>query len=259
MNYFFKLNLISFYTIFYKEIKRIVRIWPQTILPSIITTFLYFIIFGNIIGNQISKIYDYTYIQYLVPGLIMMAIVNNSYTNVSSSFFTAKFQKHIEEILISPTNNSTIILGFIFAGVFRGLFIGFTVFILSLYFTNLQCKNTFLTIFVSILISILFSLAGFLNGIFAKKFDDISIIPTFIITPMIYLGGVFFPITFLPLLYKKLIYINPMFHMINVFRYCMLNILDVNIYISLIIIVLIIILLYNACLYFLNIGHGLKF
>ncbi|QQG46934.1 MAG: ABC transporter permease [Candidatus Azosocius agrarius] len=251
-------NFISFYTILKKEINRIFRIWPQTILPSIMTSFLYFIIFGNIIGNQISNINNYSYVQFLVPGLVMMAIINNSYVNVASSFFGAKFQKYIEEILISPTYNSTIILGFVVAGVFRGLVIGFFVLLISLYFTKLQCAHIILTIIISILIATLFSLTGFLNGIFAKKFDDVNIIPNFIITPMIYLGGFFFPITFLSSFYKKLIYINPIFYMINVFRYGILNISDFNVFFSLFFILIVIVFLYIICLYLLSIGYRLK-
>lgn len=258
MKYLYELNFISFYTILFKEIKRIVRIWPQTFLPSIITTFLYFIIFGNIIGSQINNIGNYSYIQYLVPGLIMMSIINNSYINVSSSFFGAKFQKHIEEILISPTHNAVIIFGFSFAGIFRGLIIGFIVYLLSIYFTKIHCNNILLTISVSILVSILFSLAGFLNGLFANKFDDVSIIPTFILTPMIYFGGVFFPLTFLSSFYKELIYLNPIFYMINAFRYGMLGLSDVNVNISLLVLVIMIIILYNVCLFLLNYGYKLK-
>ena len=259
MRSFFKLNYISFCTIFYKEMKRVFRIWPQTFLPSIIIALLYFIIFGKIIGSQINNIKNYSYIQYIIPGLIMMSIINNSYINVSFSFFSAKFQKYIEEILISPTDNSIIILGFISAGITRGISIGFIIFVISFFFVKINIYSIPLTIFFSILISVLFSLAGFLNGMFANKFDDVNIVPTFIITPMIYLSGVFFPITFLSCFYQKLIYINPMFYMINMFRYSILHLSDVDVNISLFIIIIIIIMLYYCCIFFLKNVYKLKF
>ncbi len=250
------MNYIAFYTIIRKEIVRIIRIWPQTILPSAITISLYFLIFGNLIGPRIGKMQGVDYISFIVPGLIMMSVITNSYANVVASFFGAKFQKNIEEILVAPVNYFFIITGFIFGGVFRGILLGCLTSIISLFFTELKIYNIYILFFVVILTSVLFSLAGFLNAIFAKKFDDISIFPTFILSPLTYLGGVFYSINSLPDFWRVTSLGNPILYMINAFRYGFLGFSDINITIAFVIIILSIIILFSICYYLLKIGYG---
>src|SRR5690606_6158955 len=182
---------IAFETILIKEIRRFTRIWLQTLVPPAITIGLYFLIFGNLIGRRIGDMGGYNYIDFIVPGLIMMAVIQNAYANVSSSFFSNKFQRCIEEILVSPVPNYIILLGFVAGGIVRGFAVGLIVTLMSLFFTSLHIEHIFLTIFVVLLTSLVFSLAGFINALYANTFDDISIIPTFVLTPLIYLGGVF--------------------------------------------------------------------
>lgn len=212
-------NYIAFKTILIKEFLRFIRIWIQTVLPPAITMVLYFVIFGNLIGSQIGDIHGFTYMEYIVPGLIMLGIIANAYANVVSSFFGAKFQRHIEEMLVSPTPNYVILLGFIGGGVVRGLTVGAAVFLVSLFFTHLQIHNIFITISVVFLTAVLFSLAGFINGIFARSFDDISIVPTFVLTPLTYLGGIFYSIDMLPPFWQTVSLANPILYMINAFRF----------------------------------------
>lgn len=240
----FRKNMVSFYTIIRKEWIRIIRIWIQTLLPPIITIMLYFSIFGKLIGNRIGEIDGFSYIHYIIPGLIMMTIIQNSYSNVVSSFFSAKFQGNIEELLISPTKNSIIIIGYVFGGAIRGLTIGVLITIISLYFSEIQINNIFITLLVAVLSSLLFALAGMINGILAKKFDDISLIPTFILNPLIYLGGVFYSSSLLNDFFKHIIYFNPIFYIINSFRYGIIGCTDVNLYVSIFIMVISIIVLF---------------
>ena len=244
-----KKNLISFYTIIRKEWIRIVRIWIQTLLPPIITIMLYFAIFGKLIGGRIGLIDGFSYIHYIIPGLIMMTIIQNSYANVVSSFFSAKFQGNIEELLISPTHSAVIITGYVFGGAMRGLIIGFLITIISLYCSDLHIKHIFITCLVAILSSVLFALAGMINGILAKKFDDISLIPTFVLNPLIFLGGVFYSTSLLSDFFKNIIYFNPIFYIINAFRYGIIGVNDVNIHISLTIMIASIILLFIFTLF----------
>lgn len=258
MNSLTKINLVAFYTIAKREIKRIVRIWPQTIIPPIITTALYFVVFGRIIGPRIGAMDGFSFIQYMVPGLVMMAVINNAYANVSSSFFSSKFQRNIEEILVSPTDNYVVILGYCAGGVFRGLLIGFCVYLVSLLFLVTHVKSWLLTLCICTLTSILFSLAGFMNGLFAKKFDDISIIPTFILTPMIYLGGIFYDITSLPKFWQTVTLYNPIFYMVNATRQGMLGESDVNIVVATSIILCVIALMFSLLLKFLKSGWGVR-
>lgn len=185
----YKVNIIGLYTITRREVTRFLRIWTQTLLPSMISMALYFIIFGNLIGPRIGTMGGFSYIEYIVPGLIMMAIITNSYANVTGSFFVSKFQRNIEEILVSPLPNYIILWGYILPGILRGVLVGILVTLVSLFFTQLQVQNFMLIFCVGILTALLFSLAGLINGIFATKFDDINIIPTFILTPLTYLGG----------------------------------------------------------------------
>jgi len=224
-----RVNWISFKTIIRKEVIRFLRIWPQTLLPSAITMTLYFIIFGNFIGSQIGEIQGFTYMQFIVPGLIMMAMITNSYSNVTSSFFGAKFQRNIEELLVSPTRPMTIILGFVLAGVLRGFLVGIVVLIVASFFTDLVVQNALLLIGFAFVTCFLFSTIGLLNGMFAKKFDDVSIVPTFILTPLIYLGGVFYSIAALPEIWQNVSRLNPILYMINGFRYSFIGISDINV------------------------------
>ena len=187
---------IAFMTILRKEVKRFTRIWVQTLLPPAITMILYFVIFGKLIGGRIGDMAGFSYIDFVAPGLIMMAVITNSYANVSSSFFSAKFQRSVEEILVSPTPNYIILLGFVMGGVARGMAVGLIVTLMSLGFTELQVQHWFITLFIVLMTSILFSLAGFINAVYANTFDDISIVPTFILTPLTYFGGVFYSINF---------------------------------------------------------------
>ena len=194
----FEINFIAFKTILRKEVLRFSRIWVQTILPPAISMTLYFIVFGNLIGSRIGEMDGYSYMSFICPGIIMMSIINNSYANVVSSFFSAKFQRHIEEILVAPVSYSVILAGYVAGGMTRGLLVGFVVTIIALFFTEIQVYNYMIVISVVLLTAILFSVAGLINGIFARKFDDVSIVPTFVLTPLIYLGGIFYSIDLLP-------------------------------------------------------------
>lgn len=258
MKHFNIAYLIGFYTILRREFIRVTRIWPQTILPSAITTALYFIIFGSLIGRQISDINNFSYIQYITPGLIMLAVINNSYANVVSSFFGAKFQRSIEELLTSPLPNFYILLGYVFGGVIRGLLVGLVVTVVALFFSKIQISHLFLMTYVIFTTSLLFSIGGFLNGMFSRKFDDTSIVPTFILTPLTYLGGVFFSSSMLPSFGQKLALINPIYYVISAFRYSFLNIEDVNITSCLTILTLLTISLYLIAWYLLNKGVGIR-
>ncbi len=217
----------SYYTMMRKEIVRIVRIWSQTILPSVITTALYFIVFGTFIGSQLQPIDGFSYIQFIVPGLIMMAIITNAYSNVVSTFYFAKFIRNIEEILVSPTPDWVIILGFVSGGVLRGLIVGFCVLLVSLFFTHLTIYSVGVLLAAVILTSVLFSLAGLINGVFAKGFDGISIVPTFVLTPLTYLGGIFYSIDQFPPFWQNVSLANPILYMVNAFRYGFLGISDI--------------------------------
>ena len=204
---------IAFKTIVYREIRRFMRIWVQTLVPPAITIALYFVIFGNLIGSRIGEMGGFDYMQFVVPGLIMMAIIQNSYANVVSSFFGTKFQRNIEEMLVSPVTEVVILLGYIVGGMARGLAVGAIVTVLALFFTDLTVHNWFVTISMVFLTSIVFSLAGFINAVYAESFDDISIIPTFVLTPMIYLGGVFYSVDLLPDFWAGVSMLNPILYM----------------------------------------------
>lgn len=222
-------NYIALQTMIVKETRRFMRVWTQTLLPPCITTLLYFLIFGHVIGNQIGTMHGVRYIEYIAPGLIMMSVINNAYANTSSSFFQAKFFRSIEELLISPIPNSLFLLGFVAGGVMRGLSVAAVVTIVASCFTRLQIQHVFLTLFAVLLTSIAFSLAGLINAIYAKRFDDISIIPTFILTPLTYLGGVFYSVHLLPGIWPVISQFNPILYFVGLFRYGMLGISDVRI------------------------------
>ncbi len=251
-------QLIALRTIVIKEIRRFLRIWVQTIFPSAITMTLYFIIMGKFIGSQINDISGYSYIEFIAPGLIMMSIITNSYANSVSSFYSAKFQRHIEEMLVSPTPNHIIIIGFMLGGIARGVIVGIAVTIVALSFTHLQILNIGIVVTTTILTAALFSLAGIINGIFANSFDDISIIPTFVLTPLTYLGGVFFSIGMLPNFWQTVSLANPILYMVNSFRHGILGISDVNLTTSMLVMTGFLIILFSMCLYLLNKGIGIR-
>ena len=252
------LNWIGLKTLVRKEIVRIVRIWIQTIVPPAITMTLYFIIFGNLIGRRIGSMGGFDYMQYIAPGLIMMSVITNSYGNVVSSFFGAKFARHIEEMLVSPMSNATVIMGHVAGGVFRGLLVGVFVTIVALFFTKLEVQHPLITLSIVILSSTVFALAGFINAVFARKFDDISIVPTFVLTPLTYLGGVFYSISLLPEFWQKVSLANPIIYMVNAFRYGILGVSDIDITYAYLIVGLFVIGLFSVSLALLNRGVGIR-
>jgi ABC-2 type transport system permease protein len=252
------LNWVGYKTIVIKEVTRILRIWGQTVVPPAISMSLYFVIFGNLIGRRIGEMEGYPYIQYIVPGLVMMSVIQNSYGNIVSSFFGAKFGKHIEEILISPLPSIIILLGYITGAVARGLMVGAVVTVVALFFTEVEIYNYWITISVVLLTAIMFSLAGMVNAIFAQKFDDIAIVPTFVLTPLTYLGGVFYSISLLPDFWRNVSSLNPILYMVNAFRYGMLGVSDVNIVHAYAIIILFVLILGSVCLFLLHRGIGLR-
>jgi len=252
------LNGVALKTLVRKEVIRVARIWIQTIVPPAITMTLYFIIFGNLIGKRIGTMGGFEYMQYIAPGLIMMSVITNSYGNVVSSFFGAKFGKHIEEMLVSPMSNATIIVGHVAGGVIRGLMVGLLVTAIALGFTNLTVEHPLITISMVLLASTVFALLGMVNAIFAKKFDDISIIPTFVLTPLTYLGGVFYSIKMLPEFWQNVSLGNPILYMVNAFRYGILGVSDINIATAYLIVGLFVIGLFTLNLMLLNRGVGIR-
>ena len=223
---------VSFKTIVVKEVRRFMRIWVQTLVPPAITIALYFVIFGSLIGSRIGQMGGYDYMQFVVPGLIMMAVIQNSYGNVVSSFYGTKFQGNIEELLVSPTAEVTILLGYLAGGVLRGLAVGGIVTVLALFFTELSVESWPITISMVLMTAVVFSIAGFLNAMYANSFDDISIIPTFVLTPLIYLGGVFYSVDLLPDFWANVSLVNPILYMVNGFRYGILGVSDVSLGVS---------------------------
>ncbi|MCA9460074.1 MAG: ABC transporter permease [Nanoarchaeota archaeon] len=253
-----KKQIIAFKTIAIKEFLRFIRIWVQTILPPVIMMCLYFVIFGTLIGSQIDSIGGFTYIEFIVPGLIMMAVITNSYSNVVSSFFQSKMFKNIEELIISPISEYVIILGFISGGILRGLIIAFFVTIVSMFFTSLNIFNIIVIFLVVTLTAVLFSLAGLVNGIYAKNFDDVNIVPTFVLTPLTYLGGIFYSTSQLPQFWQYVSYLNPILYMVNAFRYGFLGISDVNLWISFSMIIIFILVLFFFAVHLLRKGIGIR-
>jgi ABC-2 type transport system permease protein len=254
----FSQQMTALKTIATKEFLRFTRIWIQTILPPAITIGLYFIIFGEIIGSQIGDIDGYSYMDYIVPGLILMAVITNAYANVVSSFFSAKFHHSIEEMLVSPLPNYIILLGFVSGGVARGIIVGIIATIVSLFFSDLHIHSYLVTFAVFILTSVLFALAGFINAAYAKSFDDITIIPTFVLTPLIYLGGVFYSIKMLPEIWQNISLVNPILYMVNAFHYGILGVSDIDVSTAFIIIIAFIVVLFYFALRLLRNGVGLK-
>jgi ABC-2 type transport system permease protein len=249
---------VGYETIVIKEVSRIIRIWVQTLVPPAITMTLYFVIFGNLIGRRIGQMNGIDYMEFIVPGLIMMSVITNSYGNMVSSFFGAKFGKHIEEILVSPLPNIVILLGYVTAAVVRGMMVGLVVLCVSLFFTELNVHSYAITFSVVLLTAIVFSLAGMVNAIFANKFDDIAIIPTFVLTPLTYLGGVFYSISLLPEFWQAVSKANPILYMVNAFRFGILGVSDVALAPAYAVIGLFILILGSTCLLLLNRGVGLR-
>ena len=249
---------IAYVTIVLKEIARFMRIWQQTLIPPAISTLLYFVIFGNLIGKRIGQMDGFDYMDFLVPGLILMAVINASYQNVVGSFFGAKWGKSIEELLVSPTPNSIILLAYITGGVARGMLVGLIVTGISLLFTDLNIFNLGILTGVVILTAVLFSLGGFVNAIFAKTFDDVSMIPTFVLLPLTYLGGVFYSIHLLSDFWQQVSKANPILYMVNAFRYGFLGISDVSLSLSFGMIGLFIISFFALSLYLLKYSRGLR-
>lgn len=249
---------IAFHTIVVKEVRRYMRIWTQTLLPPAITMTLYFVIFGTLIGSRIGEMGGFSYMQFVVPGLIMMAVVTNSYSNVVSSFFGAKFSHSVEELLVSPVPNWVILAGYVCGGVSRGLMVAVIVTCLSLFFAELNVHNLWLTVAIVLMTSILFALFGFINAVFANNFDDISIVPTFVLTPLIYLGGVFYSMDLLPEFWANVSRINPLVYVVNGFRYGILGVSDVDVTFSFSMILLFTIVAFAYCMHLLNTGTRLR-
>ncbi len=249
---------VAFQTLVRKEVRRFMRIWIQTLVPPVINALLYLLIFGGLIGTRIREMDGIPYMDFIVPGIIMMGVITNSYGNVSSSFFGAKMQKYIEELLVSPVSNITIVAGFIIGGVARGLAVGLLVALVSLLFTQINPVHPIITVLVMVLTSITFSLAGLINGIFAEKFDDISIVPNFILAPLTYLGGIFYSVSLLPPVWEVISRLNPVLYMINGFRYGILGASDMPIWQSFSVIAFFICLLGFIAMRLLNRGIGVK-
>ncbi|MDH5324028.1 MAG: ABC transporter permease [Gammaproteobacteria bacterium] len=251
-------KLTAFSTIVLKEVRRFLRIWIQTVLPAAMTTVLYFVIFGNLIGERIGAMSGVAYIDYIVPGLILMSVLTNSYANVVSSFFGARFHRNIEEMLVSPVPNYIILAGFVCGGVARGMTVGLAVTLVAVFFTNIQIHNILVVVSMVLLTSILFSLGGFINAIYARNFDDISIVPTFVLTPLTYLGGVFYSIDLLPEFWRTASLFNPILYMVNAFRYGFLGISDMGLVYSYGITLFFILLLTVFCLRLMDKGRGIR-
>lgn len=251
-------NSVALRTLLFKEIRRFARIWPQTLLPPAITTSLYFLIFGKLIGERIGTVNGVSYMNYIVPGVILMSVISHSYSNVVSSFYSTKFQRHIEELLVAPVSNWVILAGYIGGGVARGVLVGCVVTVISLMFTEITVVNWWIAVSVFVLTATLFSLAGFINAIFADSFDDIAIIPNFVLTPLSYLGGVFYSVSMLPEIWQKIAMVNPILYMINAFRYGLIGVSDVDVYLAMMMTVSFIVLLIVFCLILLAKGVGIK-
>ena len=249
---------IAFRTIVVKEVRRYLRIWPQTLLPPAITMTLYFVIFGTLIGSRIGEMGGFSYMQFVVPGLIMMSVVTNSYSNVVSSFFGAKFNHSVEELLVSPVPNWVILTGYVCGGVSRGLMVAFIVTCLSLFFADLNVQHLGLTMVIVIMTSVLFALFGFINAVYANSFDDISIVPTFVLTPLIYLGGVFYSMDLLPDFWANVSKLNPLVYVVNGFRYGVLGVSDVNVVFACGMIFGFTLVAFLFCLNLLNTGKRLR-
>ena len=251
-------NWVALQTIVRREVRRFMRIWAQTLLPPAITMALYFVIFGRLIGSQVGGVGQYSYMEFIVPGLIMMSVITNSYSNVVSSFFSTKFQRSIEELLVSPVSPHVIVTGFALGGITRGLAVAVIVTLLSMFFTDLQVHHLGVTLLVITLTATIFALGGLVNAVFARNFDDISIVPTFILTPLTYLGGVFYSIHLLSPFWQTLSLANPILHMVNAFRYGILGVSDIRIGVAITFMLVAAVVLYLVCVRLLQSGRGMR-
>ncbi|GAB3339129.1 ABC transporter permease [Marilutibacter aestuarii] len=251
-------NLVALGTIVRREIARIVRIWGQTLVPPAITMTLYFLIFGGLIGSRIGTMDGITYMDFIVPGLVMMSIIQNSYGNISSSFFGAKFGRHVEELLVSPMPNWVILAGYVAGAVARGLAVGAIVLCIAMLFTTVRVPHPLVTLSTVVLGATIFALAGFINAVYAKKFDDVAIVPTFILTPLTYLGGVFYSVKLLPGWAETMTHANPIFYMVNAFRYGLLGVSDVPLWIAFALMIGFVVVLALIGLTLLKKGVGLR-
>jgi ABC-2 type transport system permease protein len=253
-----RFSWVAFYTLAHKEMVRFFRIWIQTILPSPITMMLYMLIFGDWLGRHVGDFQGFSYIQYICPGLILMSVITNSYSNVVSSFFGSKFVKSIEELYVAPMGSLEILLGFLVGGVMRGLVVAALVTMIALGFTSLKVELPLLAFIVVLLTAILFSTAGLINGVFSKKFDDISIVPTFVLSPLTYLGGVFYSVSLLPPFWAAISKVNPIFYMVDIFRYSILGVSEVSWQISLLILSAVTVVAFVFAWYLLERGVGVR-
>ena len=251
-------NWIALATIARREVNRILRIWSQTLVPPAITMTLYFLIFGGLIGSRIGDMGGYSYMQFIVPGLVMMSVIQNSYGNISSSFFGAKFGRHVEELLVSPMPNWVILWGYVAGAVLRGLLVGVIVLAIAMLFTTVRIPHPLVTVTSVLLGATIFSLAGFVNAVFAKKFDDVAIVPTFILTPLTYLGGVFYSVKLLPGWAEAATHANPIFYMVNAFRYGLLGVSDVSMWTAYALMLGFVAVLAALALWLLKRGVGLR-
>ncbi|MDE2079232.1 MAG: ABC transporter permease [Patescibacteria group bacterium] len=250
---------IAFYTILRKDVTRVFRIWPQTFLPSVVTGVLYFLVFGTVIGGRIGNFDGFSYIQFIVPGFVMLSVVTNSFTNTATTFFQAKFfSRNIDEILVSPTPPSVLIAGYVAGGMVRGIIVGTLVLCVSILFAVPPVTHPLVIVLFLLLSSMVFALAGLVNGIYAKNFDGITIVPTFVLTPLVYLGGVFYSVNSLPPTFKELTYVNPIFYIVNGFRWGFLGITDVPIYVCVLVLLGLSAVLLAINWYFVKTGLGLK-
>ncbi|MCH8553123.1 MAG: ABC transporter permease [Natronospirillum sp.] len=249
---------IAFMAIAGKEIRRFLRIWQQTLIPPVMTMVLYFIIFGNLIGRRIGEMGGFDYMAFIVPGLIMMSVITSAYGNVSSSFFGNKFQRSIEEILVAPVPNYVMLAGFVAGGVVRGIMVGVLVTVVSLAFTSFTISHVPVVVAVILLTAILFSVGGFINAMYATKFDDVALVPTFVLTPLTYLGGVFYSIELLPAFWQGVSQLNPILHMVNAFRFGVLGVSDVNVVFAFVMIGVFLVVLVAWALWLLDRGKGLR-
>lgn len=251
-------NLIALKTIWRKEVTRFMRIWVQTLVPPAITMSLYFIIFGSLIGSRIGEMSGFSYMEFIVPGLIMMSVITNSYANVSSSFFSAKFQRNIEELMVSPVPTWIIIAGYVGGGLFRAVLTGFIVSCISLLFVDISIHNFGVIVVTLILTSTLFSTAGLINAVFARSFDDISIVPTFVLTPLTYLGGVFYSLSLLPEFWQWVSKINPIVYMVNGFRYGFIGYSDFAVSTSVVVLVVFNLVFFGIAYRLIATGRGIR-
>lgn len=251
-------NLVALFTITRREIHRVLRIWTQTLVPPAITMTLYFVIFGKVIGSRVGPMHGFSYMQYIVPGLVMMSIINNCYANITSSFFGSKFGRYVEEMLASPMPSWVVLTGYVAGAVLRGLLVGVIVLGIALFFTSLRIEHPLIALTTVLLGATIFSLAGFINAMFAKRFDDIAIVPTFVLAPLTYLGGVFYSVNMLGSPWREASLANPILYMVNAFRFGILGIGDVPVWIAYVVMLVFVVVLSAVALWLLKRGVGLR-